>query len=78
VGDDEHPVPAPTAPTHDLDYEAHTLYNRMRRVRGIAAELRVVNGRHDWDAWKPTFVEGLELAFKYLQRPSPPAQGSTR
>jgi enterochelin esterase-like enzyme len=38
----------------------------MRRVRGVRSELRVVNGRHDWDAWRPTFVEGVELAFRFL------------
>jgi enterochelin esterase-like enzyme len=61
VGDDEHALTDPTQSAHDLDYEAHTLYNRMRRVPGISAQLRVVNGGHNWDTWRPTFVEGLEL-----------------
>lgn len=63
VGDDEHALTDPAQATHDLDYEAHTLYNRVRRVPGITAQLRVVNGGHNWDTWRPTFVEGLQYVL---------------
>jgi enterochelin esterase-like enzyme len=59
VGDDEWPNPDPADAVHDLDYEAATLYNTVRRVDGIAAEFRVVDGGHDWGVWRPSFVDGL-------------------
>lgn len=67
VGDDEHAIENPGEAAHDLDYEAHTLYNRLRRVPGIDAQLRVVNGGHNWDTWRPTFVEGIQYVFSRRQ-----------
>lgn len=74
VGDDEHAIENPAEATHDLDYEAHTLYNRIRRVPGIDPQLRVVNGGHNWGTWRPTFVEGIEYVFGRLRPPSPAAR----
>ncbi|GIF73929.1 alpha/beta hydrolase-fold protein [Asanoa siamensis] len=59
VGDDEWANPDPADAAHDLDYEAATLYNSVRRADGVAAEFRVVDGGHDWDVWRPAFVDGL-------------------
>lgn len=67
VGDDEQALADPAEVAHDLDYEAHTLYNRVRRVPGINAQLRVVNGGHNWDTWRPTFVEGVQYLFTQLK-----------
>ncbi len=67
VGDDEHALANPAEAAHDLDYEAHTLYNKIRRVPGIAAQLRVVDGSHNWDTWRPTFTEGVEYVFTRLK-----------
>jgi enterochelin esterase-like enzyme len=67
VGDDEHALARPEEASHDLDYESHTLYNKIRRVPGITVQLRVVDGPHDWATWRPTLVEGLEYVFR--QRP---------
>lgn len=67
VGDDEHALADPAQAGHDLDYEAHTLYNKVRRVPLITAQLRVVDGSHDWATWRPTFVEGAEYVFKQLK-----------
>lgn len=67
VGDDEHALDNPAEATHDLDYEAHTLYNRIRRVPGMDAQLRVINGGHNWGTWRPTFIEGVIYAFAQLQ-----------
>ncbi|WP_328415677.1 esterase family protein [Micromonospora sp. NBC_00389] len=60
VGDDEWANPDPADAAHDLDYEAATLYNTVRRADGVAAELRVLDGGHDWDVWRPAFVDGLK------------------
>jgi len=72
VGDDEYANADPLLARHDLDYEAHSLYNRLRRVPGIRAELRVIDGGHDWRAWRPLFVEGLVLVLNRLTRPADP------
>lgn len=67
VGDDEHPLSDPKESAHDLDYEAHTLYNKIRRVPLVTAELRVLDGGHGWDTWRPAFVEGIEHVFIRLK-----------
>ncbi len=59
VGDDEWMNPDPEDADHDLDFEAARLYNTVRRSEAITAELRVLNGGHDWDVWEPAFREGL-------------------
>ncbi len=73
VGDDEHALADPAQAAHDLDYEAHTLYNKIRRVPKITAQLRVVDGTHNWDTWRPTFVEGVQYVFQQLQPAPAPA-----
>lgn len=60
VGDDEWANPDPADAVHDLDYEAATLYNTVRRADAVAAEFRVLDGGHDWDVWRPAFVAGLK------------------
>lgn len=67
VGDDERPLADPAEAVHDLDYEAHTLYNKIRRVPKITSQLRVVDGPHDWATWRPTFVEGAQYVFAQLK-----------
>lgn len=64
VGDDEWKHPTPEDQLHDLDMEAHFLYNRARRVPRMLAELRVYDGGHDWGVWGRGFDEGL----RYLLR----------
>lgn len=67
VGDDEHALTDPKESVHDLDYEAHTLYNRIRRIPLVIAQLRVFDGGHGWDTWRPAFVEGIEHVFIRLK-----------
>ena len=38
------------------------------RVPNMTAELRVVDGGHDWDVWGPTFVEGAKYIFQFLNQ----------
>jgi len=59
VGDDEFANPDPADAHHDLDFEAEALYNAARRVPGIAAEMRILNGGHGWDVWGPAFAAGM-------------------
>ena len=73
VGDDEFKNTQPRDFQHDLDFEAHVLFNQAVRVDNLTAELRVVDGGHDWDVWGPTFVEGAKYVFRFLdQAPATP------
>lgn len=71
VGDDEYANPDPADASHDLDLESARLYNAARRVDGVTAELRIMNGGHDWDVWQPGFREGIADLAGYL-RTTPP------
>ncbi|MGH3072167.1 MAG: alpha/beta hydrolase-fold protein [Gaiellaceae bacterium] len=68
VGDDEFKNPDPKDALHDLDFEAHVLFNQAVRVDNLTAELRIVDGGHDWDVWGPTFVEGAKFVFQFLNQ----------
>lgn len=59
VGDDEWANPDPADASHDLDFESAQLYNTARRVDGVTAEFRVLDGGHDWDVWQPAFREAI-------------------
>jgi hypothetical protein len=72
VGDDEWANPNPADAKHDLDYEAATLYNNVRRSAAVAAQFRVLDGGHDWDVWRPAFVAGLTELSPTLSA-TPPA-----
>ena len=67
VGDDEWKNPAEEDYLHDLDMEAHLLYNRVRRVPKLLAEFRVYDGGHDWDVWRRGFEEGLRYINRFVE-----------
>jgi enterochelin esterase-like enzyme len=69
VGDDEWKNPKPADYTHDLDFEAHVVFNQAVRVPNLTSEFRVVDGGHDWDVWGPTFVQGAKYIFQYVGKP---------
>jgi enterochelin esterase-like enzyme len=70
VGDDEWKNPTEEDRLHDLDVEAHLLYNQIRRVPRVLAEFRVYDGGHDWDVWRPGFEEGLRYIHRFLDEPA--------
>ncbi|GAA3513362.1 enterochelin esterase-like enzyme [Streptosporangium album] len=59
VGDDEYANPDPADAHHDLDFESEALYNTVRRAPGISAEMRILDGGHDWSVWAPAFEQGM-------------------
>jgi len=69
VGDDEWKNPKPADASHDLDFEAHVLFNQAVRVPNLTAELRVLNGGHSWDVWSTAFAEGARYAFQFVAKP---------
>ncbi|WP_116952248.1 alpha/beta hydrolase-fold protein [Jiangella endophytica] len=71
VGDDEWANPAPEDAQHDIDFESARLYNTVRRVGGVTAELRILDGGHDWDVWRPAFRDGLTDLAGHLRTTDP-------
>lgn len=71
VGDDEYKNPEAVDATHDLDFEAHVVFNQAVRVPNLTSEFRVVDGGHDWDVWGPTFAEGAKYIFQFIGKPMP-------
>ena len=59
VGDDEYQNPGDYI--HDLDFEAMTLYKQAEHVPNVSAELRVLNGGHDWRRMGARFRGGREV-----------------
>ena len=71
VGDDEWPNPDPAEAHNDIDFESAQLYNTARRVPGVTAELRIMDGGHDWDVWQPGFREGIvDIASRLRTAPA--------
>ncbi|MDO5737013.1 MAG: alpha/beta hydrolase-fold protein [Propionibacteriaceae bacterium] len=71
VGDDEWMNPDPADADHDLDFEAARLYNTVRRSPAITAELRVMDGGHDWDVWSAGFREGVVDVMRRVRTTEP-------
>jgi len=63
VGDKEWKNPPPDE-MHDLDMEAHLMFNKVCRVKGVTVEFRVMDGGHDWDVWLPAFTDAMKYLFK--------------
>ena len=66
VGDDEWKNERPEDRLHDLDIEAHMVFNHVSRAPSIQSEFRVYDGGHDWDVWRRGFVEGLPFLSRSL------------
>jgi hypothetical protein len=63
---------------HGLNMEIQTtlLYNKLNKQLGSPAELRIVDGSHDWALWLPLFKEGMKVMARDLAafRAAPPVQ----
>lgn len=69
AGDDEYKEPNPAEAMNDIDMEAHLLFNRVSRIGTIKAELRILNGEHDWPVWQPVLREALPFIFRTMRKP---------
>jgi enterochelin esterase-like enzyme len=67
VGDDEWKNPLPEDALHDLDVEAHLLFNHVVRIPNVSAEFRVYDGGHDWIVWERGFREGIQFLTRYVE-----------
>ena len=70
AGDDEYKEPNPSEAMNDIDMEAHLLFNRVSRVSTIKAELRILDGEHDWPVWQAALREALPFIFKTMSTPA--------
>jgi enterochelin esterase-like enzyme len=71
AGDDEHHYARYEDREHDMDLEAHRLYSTIVRVPNMKAELRILQGPHCWDVWRPAFLEAAPYVTQFLARPTP-------
>jgi enterochelin esterase-like enzyme len=55
--------------THFIEAEATRLYSLLRR-NGQPAELRIVDGGHNWAVWESTIDDALRYIFRYSARPA--------
>lgn len=67
VGDDEYKNPDPADALHDIDLEAHLVFNRLVRVPNISAEFRVLDGGHGWDVWDAGLRRGRPVSGSDLE-----------
>lgn len=44
---------------YNVEYQSVLLYERLNKVAGSPAALRIARGGHDWRLWKPLFAEAL-------------------
>lgn len=51
-----------------IESEAAQLYAQLRKNKQ-PAELRIVNGKHEWPVWESTVGDALEYIFRTVRRP---------
>jgi S-formylglutathione hydrolase FrmB len=51
-----------------IESEATQLYAMLRRNKQ-PAELRIVNGKHEWPVWESTIGDALKYVFRTVRRP---------
>lgn len=51
---------------YNIEQQAVRLYGLLNKKHHNPAELRIIDGGHDWDVWQPLFVEGLLYMIRTL------------
>lgn len=51
-----------------IEADATLLYSQLRKAKQ-PAELRIVNGKHEWTVWETTLGDSLKYVFSTVQRP---------
>lgn len=70
VGDGEVPPTSSSEADLSIDVQSAILNGKARYVKNMSSELRVLNGGHNWDVWKPGFIEGAKNIFAVLDKPT--------
>jgi S-formylglutathione hydrolase FrmB len=60
-----------------IEAEATRLYSLLRK-NGQPAELRIVDGGHDWHVWESTIGDALRYIFRFSARPATTAPGAAK
>jgi enterochelin esterase-like enzyme len=60
-----------------IEAEATRLYSLLRK-NGQPAELRIVDGGHDWQVWKSTIGDALRYIFRFSARPATAAPAAAK
>jgi len=60
-----------------IEAEATRLYSLLRK-NGQPAELRIVDGGHDWQVWESTIGDALRYIFRFSARPATAAPGAAK
>jgi S-formylglutathione hydrolase FrmB len=60
-----------------IEAEAARLYSLLRK-NGQPAELRIVDGGHDWRVWESTIGDALRYIFRFSARPATTAPGAAK
>jgi S-formylglutathione hydrolase FrmB len=63
--------------TYFIEAESTRLYSLLRR-NGQPAELRIVDGAHDWRVWESTIGDALRYIFRFSGRPATAAAGAAK
>ncbi|MCB0266292.1 MAG: esterase family protein [Calditrichaeota bacterium] len=52
---------------YNMEQQSVLLYGILNRKSGSPAELRIVNGGHNWKLWKPQFINGLKYMLQSIR-----------
>lgn len=59
----------------NTEVQSLLLFERLAKEIGSPARLRIDAGGHDWDFWRPTFLDGLRYLVEDVQRPKAEVNG---
>ncbi|MEO8399096.1 MAG: alpha/beta hydrolase-fold protein [Ignavibacteriaceae bacterium] len=54
----------PEGVKYNVELQCVFLYQELQKKRNLPAELRIINGGHSWEVWKPLFTEAIQIMLK--------------
>jgi len=52
-----------------IAYETALLFKQLYADKTTVIKLRIVDGRHSWDVWRPGIAEAMKFLFRSVDRP---------
>jgi len=62
----------------NVEFQTVVLYERLRKVVGSPARLKIDAGGHDWDFWRPEFLHGLRYLLSSASHADSPHGGAAQ
>jgi enterochelin esterase-like enzyme len=59
AGDDDWNHPEGTE--YNIDWQVNLLYSKYHKELEYPAELRIINGGHDWSLWNKGLIDAMKL-----------------